>query len=269
MLYLYRSRTDRLGCPIRNQIAQTSNNQQTTQCKFSSGRNMIPEMEWNGASFRFECEMMEPVIACLGTVFHLDSGQRARLLREQPIGSVIPDLLLGIWSGELPRYVGLNAVSRNILARLSTQRIANSDELREELLLSRRAADSAFSTLERVGAVSKRESGELELLPAFDFSSSVRLIAIEMKLMKWRMALAQAIEYRKFADESYVVLDGNQVRMTSGMRDAFDENGIGLFLQRNADLTRELSARPSAARPSDDRLFALSKLASAGPYCVA
>lgn len=221
-------------------------------------------------SFRFEFEMVEPLVAHLPSVFHLCPGQRARLLREQPIGPVIPDLLFGIWWGELPRFSGLNAVSRHILVWLSTQKVASSEEqLREDLLLSRRAADSAFSTLERVGALSKRESGEVELCAGFDVFGAVRLIAIEMKLKKWREALAQAIEYQNFANEAYVVLDGNQVQVEPEVKNAFASNGIGLFLQRSGALEREVFAEPITPNPSVDRLFAVNKLASSGPYCLA
>jgi len=221
-------------------------------------------------SFRFECEMVQPLIAHLPKLFHLHSGQRARLLREQPIGSVIPDLLFGIWTGELPRCSGLNAVSRHILAWLSTQKAASTEEqLRDDLLLSQHAADSAVSTLKSLGALSRRDSGEVELCPEFEVIGSVRLIAIEMKLKKWREALAQAIEYRKFANEAYVVLDGSQVRMTGEVRDAFTANGIGLFLQRGGALEEEISAELMETAISVDRLFAVSKLVTSGPYCVA
>ena len=99
--------------------------------------------------------MVKPLVALLPTVFDLRTGQRARLLREQHIGSVIPDLVFGIWSGELPHYERLNTISRHILVWLSTQRTANSeDQLCDDLLLSRYAADSAVSTLKRVGAIS-------------------------------------------------------------------------------------------------------------------
>jgi len=65
-------------------------------------------------------------------------------------------LLLGIWSGELPRFDTLNGISRHILAWLSKQKVASSEEqLCEHLLLSRCAAGSAVSTLERVGAFRK------------------------------------------------------------------------------------------------------------------
>lgn len=229
-----------------------------------------PEVDCAATSFRFEREMVKPLLVHLHKAFLVYPGQRMCLLREEPIGSVIPDLMLGIWSGELPRLSGLNTVSRHILAWLSSQKVANSkEELREDLFLSRHAVDCAVSTLQRIGAISKRDSGELELRPEFEVSSSIRLIAIEMKLKRWREALEQAIEYRKFADEAYVVLDGSQLRMNCIISDAFVTTGIGLFLQRGDELENVMSATPTVPSLSVDRVFAVGKLAASGPYCLA
>src|SRR5258708_19112479 len=141
--------------------------------------------------------MFKRLLPLLPTVFELSSGQRTRVLRETAIGSVIPDLMIGVWSGDLPRYSKLNGVSRHILAWLSTEKaVRDEKQLRDTLLLSKHAADFAVSALKRIGAIEKRDSGEIELRPEFDTSHSVRLIAIEIKLKRWRQALAQAIEYR-------------------------------------------------------------------------
>jgi hypothetical protein len=205
----------------------------------------------------------------VASAFELHPGQRARLLREQAVGPVIPDLLFGIWSGELPSYARLNAVSRHILAWLSARKTAASqDQLCECLFLSHHASTSAISTLERIGALSKRASGELELCPQFDVPDNFRLIAIEMKLKRWREALAQAIQYRKFADEAYVVLDGNRVDIGDQIRDTFATNGIGLFVSLAGTVWKEIPAAQSAPEPCEERLFALSKFAN-GPYCLA
>ena len=221
--------------------------------------------------FRFECDMLNPLIESLSAVFRLHSGQRLRILREPAIGSVVPDVLVGIWSGELPRWGNLNSVSRHVLAWLSAQKVASGEQqLREELLISDHAAIAAMSTLKRVGAIAKRESGEIELRPEFDVSHAVKLIAIEVKLRRWREALEQAIAYREFADEAYVVLDGNQVRLDANIRAAFVSNGIGLFLQRGRDVKRNIAAvSRTKPNPSDERLFALGKLTVSGPYCLA
>lgn len=221
--------------------------------------------------FRLECDMLGPLVECLPTVFQLDSGQRQKVLCEPTIGSVIPDVLVGIWSGELPRCSTLNFVARHILSWLATQKVASGEQqLREELLLSHYASTAAMTSLKRVGAVAQNDSGEVVLQPEFDISDNVKLIAIEMKLRRWREALAQAVVYREFADESYVVLDGNQVRLTADIRAAFASAGVGLLLQCGGSIKRIISApRMQKPAPSADRLFAVGKLAKSGPYCLA
>src|SRR5882762_1926950 len=90
--------------------------------------------------FRFEYEMLDSLIAFIPSGFRPGNGQRTRVLREPAIGSVIPDVLIGIWTGELPHCEGLNTVSRHILAWLSVQKVTPSQEqLQEGLLLSRHA----------------------------------------------------------------------------------------------------------------------------------
>src|SRR4051794_28875118 len=70
--------------------------------KISRVRLMITSVNPAEMPFRFECDMLNPLIACLPAVFRLNSGQRLGVLREPSIGSVIPDVLVGIWTGELP-----------------------------------------------------------------------------------------------------------------------------------------------------------------------
>lgn len=54
--------------------------------------------------FRFECDMLNPLIESLPVVFRLGSGQSLRVLQEATIGSVDPDILVGIGSAGLPRW---------------------------------------------------------------------------------------------------------------------------------------------------------------------
>lgn len=243
-------------------VIECCNKRCRTSLEISRLRLMIGCVTTPETPFRFECDMLNPLIDSLPAVFRVRSGQRLRVLREPTIGSVVPDILVGIWSGDLPRCGNLNSVSRHVLAWLSTQKVASGEQqLREELLISEHAAVTAMSALKRVGAIAKKASGEVELRPDFDVSHAVKLIAIEVKLRRWREALDQAIAYRDFADEAYVVLDGNQVRLDAGIRVAFASNGIGLFLQRGPDVKRKIAAVSGAKpKPSHDRLFALGKL---------
>jgi hypothetical protein len=221
-------------------------------------------------SYRFEREMVNPIISHLPLMFEPLKGQRTLLLREQAVGSVIPDLMFGIWSGDLPRCSGLNLVSRQILAWLAARKKADSAEhLSEYLFISERATHAAVSTLQRVGAISKRTSGELEIQPEFDFSETIYLVAIEMKLKRWREALLQAIQYRSFANEAYVALDAGQVRVTADVRAMFVSSGVGLFLQNAESVEKIIEARSRTPEPSVERLFAVGKFATSGFYCLA
>jgi hypothetical protein len=68
--------------------------------------------------------------------------------------------------------------------------------------------------------------------------------------------LEQAAAYRTFADQAYVVLDGNQVKLTATMKAAFVSRGIGLFMQYGKKLERKIVAAANAKpTPSAERLF--------------
>lgn len=209
-------------------------------------------------------------MAALPHFFHLAEGQRKSVLKEPALGSVIPDLIIGIWNGELPTCSGLNSVARHVLAFLERgERLQSEEMLCQQLFLSHHASHAALHALQKVGAVTKRESGEVELQPAFDLSQSVRLVAIEVKLKRWRDALQQAVCYKTFSDEAYVVLDGNQVKLNDKITEAFIREGVGLFLQKGHSLTLEIAASSAPPRPCADRVFAVSKLASNRHYCLA
>ncbi len=220
--------------------------------------------------FRFESEMLEPLIAAIPKAFKLQTGQHARMLREPMIGSVIPDILLGTWQGEIPSLRKLNVIACHVLAWLSSERIiAGEQELQDCLSLSPHAVSSSLSTLRRIGAIERKESGEVEIQPRFDISNAVKLVAIEVKLKRWREALLQAKEYRKFSDEAYVVLDGSQIRLNEEINDAYTQSGVGLLIQSGEHLHLEICAEPKSPPPSADRLMALGKLTKADFYSLA
>jgi hypothetical protein len=172
------------------------------------------EVQCDMTPFRFERDMVKFIASYLPQVFEAQQGQKTLLIREQAVGTVIPDLMFGIWSGDLPRCSGFNAVSRQIFTWLSVQKRVDSEkQLREELFVSEKAVGAAVSVLKRAGAIAKYDSGELEVRPDFNIFGAIHIVAIEMKLKRWREALAQAIEYRAFANEAYVALDRTQVRV--------------------------------------------------------
>jgi hypothetical protein len=223
-------------------------------------------------SFRLECEMFDPVLASIPSLFPAPSCA-TRVVREAVVGNVIPDLLIGQWCAEASSSVpSMTNVARHVVALLQRSGSAAPAELiEEELYLSSSALTRAITLLKRLGALScEAPEGELQLAPEFAKATQVKLIAVEMKMTRWREALNQAIRYLDFADEAYVVLDGNQITLTDEIIKAFELSAPGLYIQRGAAHPEKvLDACPVPSVPSADRLLAIHKVLHSGPHCFA
>ncbi len=55
------------------------------------------------------------------------------------------------------------------------------------------------------------------------------LVAVELKLARWRQALRQAVAYQLWAHESYVALPFPRALAAVRHRHAFEAEGVGLF----------------------------------------
>jgi hypothetical protein len=223
-------------------------------------------------SFRLECEMFDPVLAAIPSLFPAPSCA-TRVVREAAVGNVIPDLLIGQWCAEASCSVpSMTNVARHVVALLqrSSGSAAPAVFIEDELYLSSSALTRAVTLLKRIGALSyEAPEGELHLAPEFAKATQVKLIAVEMKMTRWREALNQAIRYLDFADEAYVVLDGNQVTLTDEIIKAFELSAPGLYIQRGAYPEKVLDACPVPSVPSADRLLAMHKVMHSGPHCFA
>jgi hypothetical protein len=220
--------------------------------------------------FRLEEQMVEPLLDAIPNVFPLSRGYRRCVLREPAIGSVIPDILMGTWTGDLPRFAGLNSVGRHILASLACEPDAKDcSYVYEELFVSRTAANAAISHLVKLGAIRKHASGEIQVRSPFTANGDIHIASIEIKLRRWREALNQAIQYKQFSDQSWVVLDASQVSINEEMVSSFKDAGIGLLLQCGWGVRIEIDARNVHALPCTDRVFSIAKLSLAKPYCFA
>ncbi len=193
-----------------------------------------------------------------------------RVLREAAIGNVIPDLLIGQWDADDVRSVPrLSNIARHVLAVLQRSGPSTIEAIQHKLYLSESALTRAVSILRRAGAFQNESQGELHVSPDFARRTNVRLIAIEMKMKRWREALQQAIRYLSFADEAYVVLDGDQVAYTDEMRRAFERAAPGLYFQHGAELRKVLDCAPAPPIPSADRLLAMQKVRNSGHHGLA
>tara|TARA_R110002167_G_scaffold148524_2_gene341496 strand:- start:3134 stop:3814 length:681 start_codon:yes stop_codon:yes gene_type:complete len=93
-----------------------------------------------------------------------------------------------------------------------------------------------------------------------NYSFPISIIAIEAKLMRWRDALRQATEYKKFADQSFVLLPSEYAGGAISSKNEFKNAGVGLFVFDNQS---GLDCIVKAARIGDHgwrRDFVLSSL---------
>jgi len=75
-----------------------------------------------------------------------------------------------------------------------------------------------------------------------------RVVAIEAKLRDWRRALYQATRYLDYANQSWVVLDGNALQNALLHIDEFSRRGIGLLAMR-IDGQIEIASRSAMSAP--------------------
>jgi hypothetical protein len=123
--------------------------------------------------------------------------------------------------------------------------------------------DSLPSVPERVwiglaakGVVRFKRSGAVVL--TLGWLRSAKMVAIEAKLTRWRDALRQAREYRKYADRVFVALPESEARKARMALEAFTAAGVGLL-----GVDERLRPAIRAPRSCDHdwrRAFVLSRL---------
>jgi hypothetical protein len=165
------------------------------------------------------------------------------MVRESAVGMVIPDLLVGCWPATRPlvRRHRSTIVQAHIAATLERVRRLSAHSLMARLGLPAEAARRALLGLERHECV-ERDGAYYRLVDTAR-TADLELVAIELKLHKWRDALIQGTTYRKFANRSYVVLDATRVEITPIMLQAFRKEGVGLYQQYGPVLELQLEAR--------------------------
>jgi DNA-binding MarR family transcriptional regulator len=211
------------------------------------------------APFRYESEMYP----ALGTALHdtiFPSGPKARELREPSICGVIPDVLYCRWrlAPGLRVKKPATIIDAHILSVLEQTGGCGLFDLCDRLYLLKPKANESLSRLLRQGLIVAKRGGTFAL--AKDASAKrVTLIAIEMKLFRWREALDQAKAYLLFANQSFVVLDGNRVDVSDRVESAFATVGVGLLLQHGASLEMRVRAKSSPPEPTPERFIAMHK----------
>jgi hypothetical protein len=217
-------------------------------------------------AFDLESEMFAPVTQALRPLFGFTDSCRVFLHREPTMGGIIPDLILARVTSDAPfPRTPLTGVEAHALALIEKEVVISESNLREALHLSEAGASRAVKRLAKLGFISRFPNGLLELKGSC-FGDGVEIIAIELKLRRWRQALAQADKYKGFANRVYVVLDGNQAELPLSALDDFRCNSIGLILQWRFWL-EELLPAPQLSSKTPDRIRAIQKVCQP-PYVI-
>jgi hypothetical protein len=202
--------------------------------------------------------MMQPVISCIASVLSLDQ-RSVSVLTTPSIGNVIPDVMLAEWQdGATCLRANVTHAEASILAALERYQTLSLSSLRKKVFLSDLSAERHLSRLERVGGIHRLKSGEISISEPVR-SDRCEIIAIEVKMCRWREALEQAVGYQSFADQSYVALDASQVSLNESIFEAFEEANVGLLFQDGPKLSRLLRCRSKRCF-SPGRTIAYQKL---------
>ena len=210
-------------------------------------------------AFRFERDMLQSVRETLPSKLGFDSLNLGFILCEPTVGNMIPDVVLARATENLilPKKP-FSLVEAHILALIEEHRELSELEVLAYLYLTESGARRAFAGLRKSGLIQKTDTGKMAV-DSSAFTRAVEIIAIELKLRRWREALTQARTYLKFADRAYVVLDGNQVQPDSAMEEEFRSVSVGLFLHRGFWLEKIIEA-PRTKPITPERIQAIQKL---------
>jgi predicted transcriptional regulator len=213
--------------------------------------------------FRLESEMFTALPSAWLSVLGIPSSAIVSVLREPTIVGVIPDVLISLW-GEADVHTPKRPHSyleAYLLALIEQRAGLSQAEILSDLHLTESAAARALHRLVASGSVLQDREGHYQIREEAK-TSKASVIAVEVKMRRWREALEQARSYMKFADQAFVLLDGNQVQVSESVADAFREAGVGLLLQYGGVLHLEIPAS-SVSSFSADRVQAIQKLAAA------
>jgi len=157
------------------------------------------------------------------------SAKRMSLRREVGAGRAIVDLVAVLTGkGKSPREA-LSVRESVVLASLRQNGPTRVD------LLERRCGvaqgdlrNETIAGLEERSLLRRDRGGRVSLTRAWP--ARIAIIAFEAKLLRWRDAVRQAVVYKRFADESYVVLPESNARPALESRGHFEQSGVGLLV---------------------------------------
>lgn len=200
------------------------------------------------SGYRFERDLVVSLTEHLRAQLASRRTLATTLRHEVPVGRAIADIV----SVSAPRArlarrhaVGLAfTVSESVaLARLRRHGPTRVDRLPAVCgLTPRELKQGVWAQLVESKIIRQGPGGRITLAPLWP--STLQVVAIEAKLTRWRDALRQAIEYRRFADRVYVAISETHIAAALRSRDEFEHPGVGL-LAVNGAVRTIVPAKPS------------------------
>jgi hypothetical protein len=182
--------------------------------------------------FRWEAEMLDPVAKSMPTLAPWFEAPAA-LIAEVPAAVGVVDLL-GVRFDARALRRRVEADVRPVLSPLRVRVL-------HALLVGPRPVDElAASVGTHAEALMRSTLGPLEEAELVELEGgevqstglwlpvAQRVVAVELKLTKWRDALIQADNFRRSADESWVVVDAARAGAARAATLEFAEHGVGL-----------------------------------------
>jgi hypothetical protein len=163
--------------------------------------------------------------------------------REVGVGSSIADLVLLIapHAFSFPPASLISVAESVILAALRQWGPTRIDLLEMRCGFERRGLrQGALKRLTASGMLLLQRGGRVTLAP--EYNQAAKIVAIEAKLTKWRDALDQAILYRRYADESFVLLPRHTAAPAIKAIKEFRKAGVGLLVATDTEVTTILEA---------------------------
>lgn len=208
---------------------------------------------------QLEIELVKQVLRLLPSYAGV-WGALSTFRQELGAGREIADVVLLIGSRDRARVLheALSVAESVILSCLRRGGRTRIDALGRSLGVElSNSADGPLDRLRDWGLIETSRSGAVSLAGAWHRQG--RIIALEAKLSRWRDALSQAARYRRYADESYVVLPGDRADVALRHRDLFVDRGVGLLVATPGALACRIKARASDEHDWR-REFVLSRL---------
>ena len=180
--------------------------------------------------------------------------------RELPVGGEIPDLIYITFSRRPPadlwpaRWTFRHAFLVWQLRRRSRLQVTT---LARRSFLPLDRTQVCLNDLLNCGAVEKASTGAFTLSPRLA-ELDAEVLAVEVKLRRWKDALRQAASYARFADRAAVAMESTGIPRGSQRLLVFKRRGIGLCSVSGGDLEWVIPPRQRQVRRCAEREYMIA-----------